>query len=196
MARTPSAQAHSKVLEASLSLFAKHGIDATSMDAIAHASGVSKATIYKHWHDKAALALEALGLLFGLHEESPKFDSGDLRRDLVDVLLYQPSQQRQEMKNRVMPHVMAYAARNREFGDTWRSRILERPQAHLKMLVKRGAAQGKLVKNIDVETALAQLLGPALYWYIFHGRKSGNALPKEWAAEVVSTFCQAYGRDK
>src|SRR5882724_512449 len=99
MARTPSAQAHSKVLEASLSLFAKDGIDATSMDAIAEVSGVSKATIYKHWHDKAALALEALGLLFGLHEESPKFDSGDLHRDFIDVLIYQPSKQRQEMKN-------------------------------------------------------------------------------------------------
>jgi hypothetical protein len=64
-------------------------------------------------HDKAALALEALGLLFGLHEEAPKFDSGDLRQDFVDVLTYQPSKPRQEMKNRVMPHVMVHAARNR-----------------------------------------------------------------------------------
>ena len=196
MARTPSAQAHSKVLEASLGLFAKRGIDATSMDAICEASGVSKATIYKHWHDKAALALEALGLLFGLHEEAPKFDSGDLRQDFVDVLIYQPAKPRQEMKNRVMPHVMAYAARNRAFGDTWRSRILERPQSHLRILVKRGIAEGKLDKNIDAETALAQLLGPALYWYIFHGRKSGNALPGKWASEIVNTFWKAYGRAK
>lgn len=100
------------------------------------------------------------------------------------------------MKNRVMPHVMAYAARNREFGETWRSRILQRPQSHLKALVKRGTTQGKLIKNIDVEIALAQLLGPALYWYIFHDRKSGNALPREWATEVVNTFWKTYGRGK
>ena len=196
MARTPSAQAHSKVLEASLELFAERGIDAASMDAIAEASGVSKATIYKHWHDKDALALEALGLLFGMNEEPPKFDSGDLRRDFVDVLNYQPARPRQEMKNRVMPHVMAYAARNRAFGDTWRSRILARPQTQLKMLLNRGIAQGKLVKKIDMEMALAQLLGPALYWYIFHDRKAGNALPREWAAEVVNTCWKVYGRGK
>jgi len=196
MARTPSAQAHNKVLEASLSLFAERGIDATSMDAISEASGVSKATIYKHWQDKDALALEALGMLFGMHDEPPKFDSGDLRQDFVDVLNYQPTQPRQEMKNRVMPHVMAYAARNRTFGDTWRSRILARPQSQLKMLVDRGISQKKLVKNINVDIALAQLLGPALYWYIFHDRKAGNKLPLEWAERVVDSFWKVYGRTK
>jgi len=196
MARTPSAQAHNKVLEASLSLFAERGIDATSMDAISEASGVSKATIYKHWQDKDALALEALGMLFGMHDEPPKFDSGDLRQDFVDVLNYQPAQPRQEMKNRVMPHVMAYAARNRAFGDTWRSRILARPQSQLKILVDRGIAQKKIVKNINMDIALAQLLGPALYWYIFHDRKAGNQLPREWAEQVVDTFLKVYGRTK
>jgi AcrR family transcriptional regulator len=196
MARTPSAQAHNKVLEASLSLFAERGIDATSMDAISEASGVSKATIYKHWHDKDALALEALGVLFGMNDEPPKFDSGDLRQDFVDVLNYQPERPRQEMKNRVMPHVMAYAARNRAFGDTWRSRILARPQSQLKMLMDRGVAQKKFVKNINVDIALAQLLGPALYWYIFHDRKAGNTLPREWAVQVVDTFWKVYGRTK
>jgi AcrR family transcriptional regulator len=196
MARTPSAQAHNKVLEAALSLFAERGIDAASMDAISEASGVSKATIYKHWKDKDALALEALGMLFGMFDEPPKFDSGDLRQDFIDVLNYQPAQPRQEMKNRVMPHVMAYAARNRAFGDTWRSRILARPQTQLKRLVDRGIAQKKLVKNINVDIALAQLLGPALYWYIFHDRKAGNKLPAEWAEQVVDTFWKVYGRTK
>ncbi|HMV48309.1 MAG TPA: helix-turn-helix domain-containing protein, partial [Blastocatellia bacterium] len=60
MARPRSAQAHEQVLEAALRLFAERGIDATSMDAIAEASGVSKATIYKHWADKNTLCLEAL----------------------------------------------------------------------------------------------------------------------------------------
>ena len=52
MGRPRSEQAHVRVLEAAAGLFADQGIDATSMDAIAEASGVSKATIYKHWPDK------------------------------------------------------------------------------------------------------------------------------------------------
>ena len=48
MARTRSASAHRKVLDAALALFAERGIEGASMDAVAEHSGVSKATIYKN----------------------------------------------------------------------------------------------------------------------------------------------------
>ena len=60
MSRGLSPRAHSKVLESATQLFAERGIDTTSVDAIAAASGVSKATIYKHWADKDALCLEVM----------------------------------------------------------------------------------------------------------------------------------------
>ena len=63
MPRSRSTRAHQQVLDAALKLFARRGIDPTSMDAIAAASGVSKATIYKHWRDKDALCLEALACM-------------------------------------------------------------------------------------------------------------------------------------
>jgi AcrR family transcriptional regulator len=194
MVRTRSTQAHEKVLEATLALFVERGIDTTSMDAIAEKSGVSKATIYKHWRDKDALALEALSPLFGLDEEAPRFDSGDLRQDLVDALTYQPAPERQEIKNRVMPHVMAYAARNRKFGEQWRSRVIGRPQTRLRNLIKRGIEQRQLVSKLNLDTGLALLLGPMLYWHIFVGRKSLNPMPRDLATEVVSAFWKVYGR--
>ena len=194
MVRTRSTQAHEKVLEATLALFVERGIDTTSMDAIAEKSGVSKATIYKHWRDKDALALEALSPLFGLDEEAPRFDSGDLRQDLVDALTYQPAPERQEIKNRVMPHVMAYAARNRKFGEQWRSRVIGRPQTRLRNLIKRGIEQRQLVSRLNLDTGLALLLGPMLYWHIFVGRKSLNPMPRDLATEVVSAFWKVYGR--
>ncbi len=193
MVRTRSTQAHEKVLKATFDLFVERGIDATSMDAVAEESGVSKATIYKHWQDKDALALEALSLMFGLEEEAPRFDSGDLRQDLVDALTYQPAPERQEMKNRVMPHVMAYAARNRKFGEQWRELVIERPQTRLTNLIKRGIAQRKLVEDINLNTGLALLLGPMLYWHIFVGKKSISAMPKDLASEVTRAFWKVYG---
>ena len=75
MPRTPSASAHRKVLEAALELVAERGVDATSMDAVAQKSGVSKATIYKHWADKDGLLLEMLAEAAGVHGR-PEFDSG------------------------------------------------------------------------------------------------------------------------
>lgn len=197
MARTRSAQAHKKVIDATLDLFVESGINATSMDAIAGRSGVSKATIYKHWPDKDALALESLSRLFGFYEKPPDFDSGNLQRDFVDVLTYQPNRAGQKLKMKMMPHVMSYAERNKKFGDQWRVRIIERPQARLRALMMRGIAQRKLENNLNLDAGLALLLGPAFYWYIVVGKKrSTAAMPRSMAAEVVRAFFKAYGRTR
>jgi AcrR family transcriptional regulator len=197
MARTRSAAAHDKVLEATLALFVERGIGATSMDSVAEASGVSKATIYKHWADKDALALEALCSVFGLYEQPPKFDSGNLRQDFIDVLTYQPAKEHQEMKNRIMPHVMAYAAQNREFGEKWRTRMIELPQARLTKLLQRGMAEKKL-DRMDPKAGIALLFGPMLYHHIFVNRKQITSRAKKssdaLAARVVDTFWKAYGK--
>jgi len=71
MARGLSERAHQKVLEAAMQLFAKRGIESTSMDAIAAGSGVSKATIYKHWADKDDLCMEVLVHIHELDEGRP-----------------------------------------------------------------------------------------------------------------------------
>ena len=106
-------------------MFSERGIDATSMDAIAEASGVSKATIYKHWQDKDALCLEVIGYLHGLDEEPPVFDSGDLRADLIALLQYQPAADRQALREKITPHMIAYASRNRALAAVWRARVVE-----------------------------------------------------------------------
>ena len=191
MARTRSATAHRNVLEAALKLFAERGIDATSMDAIAEVSGVSKATIYKHWRDKDNLCLELLGYVHGIDEELPVFDSGDLRADLIAQLNYQPAAHRKEMKERLMPHLIAYSARNRAFGEQWRARVLERPRAQLREMMKRGIALGKLVKSLDPEIGIALLLGPMLYRHIFVNRFGGK-LPADLASYVADAFLAVY----
>lgn len=192
MARPRSIAAHRKVLDAALNLFAERGIDATSMDAIADVSGVSKATIYKHWRDKDKLCLEALGYLHGVDEEPPVFDSGDLRADLIAQLNYQPAAHRKEMKERIMPHLMAYAARNRAFGEQWRARVLERPRAQIRDLLKRGIQRGKLVQSLDPEVGIALLIGPMMYRHVFMNRFGGK-LPADLATYVADSFVAAFG---
>ena len=102
MARTRSASAHKRVLLAALELVAEQGVDATSMDAIARKSGVSKATIYKHWADKDALLLEMLAEVHGLSTR-PVFDSGNTKADMVAILSYRPRKDA-VTRERITPH--------------------------------------------------------------------------------------------
>jgi AcrR family transcriptional regulator len=90
MSRPRSSEAHRKVLRAALDLFCERGIEPTSMDSIARASGVSKATIYNHWPHKEALLLEVVEMIHGLNRPPQHFDSGDLLTDLTWILTRKP----------------------------------------------------------------------------------------------------------
>ena len=195
MARTRSAEAHRRVLEAAAELFASRGIDATSMDAIAEASGVSKATIYKHWPDKDALCLEVLGYVHGLDEDPPKFESWDFRADLIARLVYVPATERKALKERIWPHLMAYSAKNQAFGQAWRARVMEPARKALGAMIDRGERMGVLKAGIDRETALAMLIGPLMYAHVFV-RKQGKPGPRDLEQNVVDGFLALFGTGK
>ncbi len=195
MARPRSALAHRKVLESAAELFATQGIEATSMDAIARASTVSKATIYKHWPDKDSLCLEVLLYVYGLDQERPVFNTGSLRDDLIAQLQYDPSSDRHEIKEKIWPHLIAYSGKNQEFGNAWRARLMEPIRKSLVSLIRRGEKLGQLKPGIDAETALALLLGPAIYVKVFLQRV-GIKSPEHLDALAVDAFLSAFETNK
>ncbi len=194
MPRTRSAAAHQKVLDAVSELVAEHGIEGASMDAVARKSGVSKATIYKHWKDKDALLLEMLARMAGLHGR-PSFDSGDTRADMIAVLSYRPKENA-NLRERITPHFVAYSATNREFGLAWRNMAMDPPRRELTHLLKSGIKKGELTPKLDLDLCLTLLLGPILYWHIFTKLRKESEDPRPLAEGVVDAFWRAFGIKK
>jgi AcrR family transcriptional regulator len=190
VARTPSAAAHQKVLQAALELIAEHGIEGTSMDAVARESGVSKATIYKHWADKEALVLEMLAVANHLHER-PEFNTGDTRGDLVDMLSYRPPDNA-VVRERLLPHIVAYSARNQEFGQTWRRMVLDPAGRDMRRLIQQGIRKRELKADLDIELAIGLLFGPMLYWHIFNKDRTPQEDLRPRAEGVVDAFWKAF----
>lgn len=62
-ARMPRAQRRAQLLELATRMFTEHGFQATSMDHIATAAGVTKPVLYQHFESKETLYIEVLDLI-------------------------------------------------------------------------------------------------------------------------------------
>ena len=180
MARTPSAAAHEKALDAAIRLIEERGLERTSMDAIAQESGVSKATLYKHWKDKDALCLEAVDRI---REALPEFDSGDTRRDLTDLLKHIARTKKPSRFMKLIPRLMSYASTRPEFGQALRHRSLGGTEEAIGRILNDAIARGDLKPGTDPATAISLLFGP-----ILHRRIMGGAVPAAMPEEVVNSF--------
>jgi AcrR family transcriptional regulator len=187
--RPRSRKAHEKVLDAAVQLFAERGIEGTSIDAIAAASGVSKATIYKHWADKNALCLEVMGRVHGLDRKPRDYDSGDLLQDLIDFLNGRPPEEYAQLRDRLMPHLIAYASRDHEFGKAWKVLIMEPGRAKAVELLRRGIAKGIFPADLDMQLGIALLIGPMAYKHFVRGIAT---VPENLAEGVANAFWRAF----
>jgi AcrR family transcriptional regulator len=196
MARTKSTDAHGRVLEAALELFIARGIESTTMDALAEASGVSKATIYKHWPEgKEPLLMELLLVISGtpLEIESGSYEesTGVLLDDLTRVLSDRPREDRSADKNRLMPQMIAYSATHAEFGRAWRARVMETPKRRLRRILEQAIEACRLPRDLDVKISIALLIGPLIFIHIF-GPEYDHASLARASAE---SFCRAWELD-
>jgi AcrR family transcriptional regulator len=185
MARTLSVAAHDKALEAAIELIADRGIDATRVDAIAQASGVSKATLYKHWKNRDELLLDAIGRV---SEQYPVFDSGDTRADLIDFLSYLVQRKRSERTARMWPRIIAHGCLNSEFARLLRQRFTAPARERFIELLKRGIIRGDLPRDLDLDFARDMLIGP-----IMHRRFQGTRVPPDLPERVVDLFWFRFG---
>ena len=173
-------------------LFGERGIDATSMDAIAQASGVSKATIYNHWPNKEALLMDVMLMLNGLDRDPEDVDSGDLCGDLATVLSRRPPDEFDAPRERMMPALIAYSAVHQEFGEAWRHRVMEPTRVCLRRILRRGMKRGRLPAALDMDEAMALLLGPVLYGLVFHrGQQTEGKF--DFGRAAAESFWRAYG---
>jgi len=184
MPRQPSARAHEDVLAVALKLIGERGIDGLSVDAISEVSGVSKATIYKHWKNKEALCLEAIGTL---QSNLPEFDAAEPRASLIQMLRHLAEAPRPRALMRIMPKILGHASGNPAFLKAWAERIEEPRRKRLAELIGRAVAAGKLRADVDVNLALHQLLGPILYH-----RMMRTALPPDMPERIVDAFWKAH----
>jgi hypothetical protein len=95
------------------------------------------------------------------------------------------------MRERILPHLVAYASHNLIFGQAWRARVITPIRVALRNTIERGKQRGILRGDLDPEVGLALLIGPLIYRNIFV-LKHGGAAPRNLEAHVTDSFLAGF----
>ena len=110
------------------------------------------------------------------------------------MLTRKPPDKFDAARNRMTPSLIAYSALHPEFGKAWRHRVMEPPRQCLKRVLRRGMLLGQLPHDLDLEAAMALLLGPMLYRHVFHKEQRSN--PPDLGPMTAQAFWRAFALGK
>lgn len=158
--RPRSIRARTSALVAAGELLDRGGLAAATVDAISARSGVSKATIYKHWPNRTALAAEAFGRR--MVDAVPLPDTGSARGDLSEQVR-RVSAFYASADGSVFAQLLAATATDPDAAPYFREYFLHARRRAIATLWQRALDRGEVRPDVDVEVAQDVLFGPLIF---------------------------------
>jgi AcrR family transcriptional regulator len=174
------------ILDAARSLLIEHGYTRLRLEHVAARAGVGKATIYRRWPTKDALALELLMELAAPHIEIA--ETGDTREELTAATMNAIRALTETPFGPVLRALLAQIAMNPAIGDPFRATVVGSRRDEIARVVERGVARGDLRPDADVTIATELLVGPVYFRLIF-----GGDLDPALAQVVVESVLSGFG---
>lgn len=151
---------HSAVLHATQELLRAGGYPAATVDAVAQRAGVSKATVYKHWPSRTALAAEAFGLMMA--DALPLPDTGSAEGDLTEQVRRVSAFYASDL-GMVFAQLVAACVDDPCGAPYFRAYFLDGRRAAVTELWQRGVERGEVDTLIAVDDAIDILFGPLVF---------------------------------
>lgn len=170
------------ILDAALSLLGRDGFARMRMDAVAAEAGVSKATLYLRYRNKADVATAALARLRRSTEPAP---TGDLRADLIARLAVVTDYAEMPSVVPLVGTCLSEERRTPELLDLLRQRSVMPRRASLRAILKDAQGRGEVAPEATIEAAIDLIMGSFLARHL-----AGDGFSPEWPAQVVDLVLQ------
>lgn len=184
--RPRSDEAHRKILDATREVLSEEGFADLRLEHVAARAGVGKATIYRRWGSKEALAQELLAELAAPHIAVAESD--DTRVELLAAVVNPMRAVTETPFGPVIRALLSQIAVNPTLGDPFRATVVQARRDEIARVVARGIARGDLRADADPELATELLVGPVYFRLMFGGK-----LDLEFANRVVDNVLRGYG---
>ena len=176
--RPRSEQAEQALLEATIEAIGEYGIDGVRCEDVAARAGVGKATLYRRWPGKEDLLIAAFA---ALKRPLPQPRGESVRDDLIAMLEVVAADADDPRYAQHYALLHAEGERYPRLVALYKERVVEPRREAMRSVLRRGAANGELRPDIDLEVAMLALTGAVL------ARGKHDELPAEpdFATRVV-----------
>jgi AcrR family transcriptional regulator len=183
--RPRSERAHQAILTAARELLIEEGFASLRLEHVAARACVGKATIYRRWASKEALAQELLTQLAGPHIEVA--DTGNTRDELLASVTNPMRAVTETDFGPVIRAMLSQIAINPRVGDPFRATIVEARRAEITKVIERGIGRGDLRADADPGVATELLAGPVYFRLMF-----GGVLDLDFAEHIVDSVMRGF----
>jgi AcrR family transcriptional regulator len=170
--------ARRRILKAALDLMDESAFVQMTMEAIADRAGASKATVYRWWPNKAALAIEAFRE--AVAPELPLRDTGSLRKDLT-TQMQNFARMLSGRGGRMLRSFLVAARCDPEVAEAFRSIWSDPRRAEAKKMLRQKQINGQLRDDADLDLVLDALYGPLYYRFLVK-----NEAPSQKYADALA----------
>lgn len=164
--RPRSEEAKKIILSTAYEMLIKDGFKAVTVDGIALKTGVSKATIYKWWPNKAAVVLD--GYFEATANTLPIPDTGDVKTDLW-MQVNNLTSFFLSNKGKGITELIAEGQFDSNIAEEFRKRYIRPRRQITRTLLERGIAKGQLKEDTDLNLLIDLLYAPTFYRILVTG---------------------------
>jgi AcrR family transcriptional regulator len=155
-----SIRCHDAVVAATQELLREGSLPAATIDAIAERSGVSKATIYKHWPSRIAIAAESYGLMMADTITMP--DHGNIADDLTEQLR-KVGDFYASPRGLVFRQLLAACVDDASGAEYFRRYFLAQRRAQVVEMWQRAIVRHEVDRETDIDLVIDILFGPLVF---------------------------------
>ena len=149
-----------RIVDAALHLLADTGYDALTIEAVAAAAGVGKATVYRRFAGKEQLVIEAVASL--TEPPEPVVGAG-VRDELVALVEAIRRKSDASLAGKIFPRLVGASVENPELMRRYREQVIDPRRRRFLSVLQRGVDEGLVRPDVDLDHAVDLIVGPMAY---------------------------------
>ena len=169
------------IIDASIDLLVRDGYDRLSVEGVATAAGVGKATVYRRWDNKADLVIDAMATL---KPSIDTIDTGSLDGDIELMVVASCSRTSQRMLQ-VMVSICSALPREPELLEAFKTRFTEPRIALITEMLVRARNRGEVGPDVDVAMAASLVPSLMLQRVLTTGQPAGRVYAEQVVGSVL-----------